>query len=161
MGVGGIMWVQVGKIEVHAVFIGEYQHNMDDKGRLTMPSKFRDELGKTFIVTKGLDKCLFIFSTEEWNKFEEKLKTLPISSKDARAFSRFFFAGAAECELDKQGRINVPANLRNYAEVTKETYVIGVSNRLEIWNKDNWENYNEDDDLSYDAIAEKMTMLGI
>ncbi|MFZ7131100.1 MAG: division/cell wall cluster transcriptional repressor MraZ [Eubacteriales bacterium] len=143
------------------MFIGEYQHNLDDKGRLTMPSKFRDNLGRIFIITKGLDKCLFVFPKEEWNKFEDKLKTLPISSKDARAFSRFFFAGAAECELDKQGRIMVPANLRNYAEIIKETYIIGVSSRLEIWDRSNWDNYNNDDDLSYDAIAEKMTMLGI
>lgn len=143
------------------MFIGEYQHNIDNKGRLTMPSKFRDGLGQTFIITKGLDKCLFVFSLEEWNKFENKLKTLPISSKDARSFTRFFFAGAAECELDKQGRIMVPANLRNYAEISKETFVIGVSSRIEIWNEDNWNSYNNDDDLSYDSIAEKMTMLGI
>ncbi|MFZ7120409.1 MAG: division/cell wall cluster transcriptional repressor MraZ [Eubacteriaceae bacterium] len=143
------------------MFIGEYQHNIDNKGRLTMPSKFRDGLGQTFIITKGLDKCLFVFSLQEWNKFENKLKTLPISSKDARSFTRFFFAGAAECELDKQGRIMVPANLRNYAEISKETFVIGVSSRIEIWNEDNWNNYNNDDDLSYDSIAEKMTMLGI
>ncbi|RBP61802.1 MraZ protein [Alkalibaculum bacchi] len=143
------------------VFIGEYQHNIDDKGRLTMPSKFREALGESFILTKGMDKCLFIFPRDEWSTFEEKLKTLPISSKDARAFTRFFFAGAAECELDKQGRIMVPSNLRNYAGVSKETYIIGVSSRLEIWSKENWEDYNEDDDLSYDAIAEKMSMLGI
>ncbi|WP_113921144.1 division/cell wall cluster transcriptional repressor MraZ [Alkalibaculum bacchi] len=143
------------------MFIGEYQHNIDDKGRLTMPSKFREALGESFILTKGMDKCLFIFPRDEWSTFEEKLKTLPISSKDARAFTRFFFAGAAECELDKQGRIMVPSNLRNYAGVSKETYIIGVSSRLEIWSKENWEDYNEDDDLSYDAIAEKMSMLGI
>lgn len=153
--------VRCGEVEVCAVFIGEYQHNIDEKGRLTMPSKFRDELGGKFVATKGLDKCLFIFPTDEWIKFEEKLKTLPISSKDARAFSRFFFAGAAECELDKQGRIMLPANLRSYAQISKETYILGVSSRIEIWNKDNWTNYNDDEDLSYDSIAEKMTMLGI
>ncbi|NTW72194.1 MAG: division/cell wall cluster transcriptional repressor MraZ [Eubacteriaceae bacterium] len=143
------------------MFIGEYQHNVDIKGRLIIPSKFREQLGDNFIVTKGLDKCLFIFPLEEWNKFEDKLKTLPISSKDARAFTRFFFAGAAECELDKQGRIMIPANLREYAQTDKETYIIGVSNRLEVWNSENWEQYNKEDDLSYDAIAEKMAMLGI
>ena len=152
------MW---GKNGVKCVFIGEYQHNADDKGRLTMPSKFREALGESFILTKGMDKCLFIFPRDEWSTFEEKLKTLPISSKDARAFTRFFFAGAAECELDKQGRIMVPSNLRHYAGISKETYIIGVSSRLEIWSKENWEDYNEDDDLSYDAIAEKMSMLGI
>ncbi len=152
------MWGENG---VKCVFIGEYQHNIDDKGRLTMPSKFREALGENFVLTKGMDKCLFIFPRDEWSTFEEKLKTLPISSKDARAFTRFFFAGAAECELDKQGRIMIPSNLRNYAGVSKETYIIGVSSRLEIWSKENWEDYNEDDDLSYDAIAEKMSMLGI
>ncbi|HCX63670.1 MAG TPA: cell division/cell wall cluster transcriptional repressor MraZ [Eubacteriaceae bacterium] len=143
------------------MFIGEYQHNIDTKGRLIIPSKFRDNLGETFIVTKGLDQCLFVFPMDEWKQFEEKLRGLPISSKDARAFSRFFFAGAAECELDKQGRIMIPANLRQYAAIQKETFIIGVSGRLEIWNKDNWSNYNDEDDLSYDAIADKMAMLGI
>ncbi|MBF7097121.1 division/cell wall cluster transcriptional repressor MraZ [Alkalibacter mobilis] len=143
------------------MFIGEYQHNIDAKGRLIIPSKFRDALGEIFIVTKGLDKCLFVFPMDEWHKFEEKLKTLPISSKDARAFSRFFFAGASECELDKQGRIMIPGNLRDYAGIEKETFIIGVSGRLEIWNKSNWNEYNEEDDLSYDAIADKMAMLGI
>ncbi|QSX08928.1 division/cell wall cluster transcriptional repressor MraZ [Alkalibacter rhizosphaerae] len=143
------------------MFIGEYQHSLDVKGRLIVPSKFRDKLGEVFIVTKGLDKCLFVFPEDEWEKFEEKLRTLPISSKDARAFSRFFFAGAAECALDKQGRIMIPNNLREYAQIDKDTYVIGVSGRLEIWSKTNWVDYNQEDDLSYDAIAEKMAMLGI
>lgn len=143
------------------MFIGEYQHGLDVKGRLIVPSKFREKLGEMFIVTKGLDKCLFVFPVDEWTSFEEKLRTLPISSKDARAFSRFFLAGAAECELDKQGRIMIPSNLREYAQIDKETYIIGVSGRLEIWSKDNWLAYNQQDDLSYDAIAEKMAMLGI
>jgi MraZ protein len=143
------------------MFIGEYQHSFDVKGRLIVPSKFRDKLGDVFIVTKGLDKCLFVFPIDEWEQFEEKLRTLPISSKDARAFSRFFFAGATECMLDKQGRIMIPNNLREYAQIDKDTYVIGVSGRLEIWSKENWTNYNQEDDLSYDAIAEKMAMLGI
>lgn len=143
------------------MFIGEYQHSIDVKGRLIIPSKFREKLGEVFIVTKGLDKCLFVFPADEWEKFEEKLKSLPISSKDARAFSRFFFAGAADCTLDKQGRIMIPNNLREYAQIDKDTYVIGVSGRLEIWSKDNWNEYNDQDDLSYDAIAEKMAMLGI
>lgn len=143
------------------MFIGEFQHSLDVKGRLIIPSKFREKLGEVFIVTKGLDKCLFVFPADEWQKFGEKLQSLPISSKDARAFSRYFFAGAAECSLDKQGRIMIPNNLRGHAEIDKDTYVIGVSGRLEIWSKVNWTDYNEGDDLSYDAIAEKMAMLGI
>lgn len=143
------------------MFIGEYQHNIDSKGRIIIPSKFREELGENFVVTKGLDGCLFIYSSEEWKNFEEKLSSLPLTSKDARAFVRFFFAGATECEFDKQGRILIPSNLRDYGNIIKEAIIIGVSNRLEIWSKERWLNYNDDDDLSYDAIAEKMSLLGI
>lgn len=160
VGDSGIIWLIVGDRGVE-MFIGEYQHNIDIKGRLIIPSKFREQLGEKFIVTKGLDKCLFVFPMDEWSKFEEKIRTLPISSKDARAFSRFFFAGAAQCELDKQGRIMIPSNLRDYAGIDKETFIIGVSARLEIWNSNTWNDYNGEDDLSYDAIAEKMAMLGI
>ncbi|WDV44186.1 division/cell wall cluster transcriptional repressor MraZ [Clostridiaceae bacterium M8S5] len=143
------------------MFIGEYSHNIDKKGRIIIPSKFRDELGETFIMTKGLDNCLFIYPQSEWDILVEKLKTLPITRKDARAFVRFFFSGACECDLDKQGRILVPANLRKHAKLEKETIVIGVSGRVEIWDKTSWDNYNDDEDLSYESIAEKMAELGI
>ncbi len=143
------------------MFIGEHQHSLDDKGRLIMPSKFRDDLGLDFVMTKGLDSCLFVYPKEEWKIIEEKLKTLPLTNKDARAFIRFFFAGASECSLDKQGRVLIPQNLREHANINKEAVVIGVSTRLEIWSKDEWENYTDDDSLSYDAIAEKMAELGI
>lgn len=143
------------------MFIGEYQHTIDNKGRMIIPSKFRGDLGEQFILTKGLDGCLFVYSLKEWKVLEDKLATLPLTSKDARAFVRFFFAGATECEFDKQGRIVIPSNLREYSQILKEAIIIGVSNRLEIWSKENWMTYNDDDHLSYDAIAEKMSLLGI
>lgn len=143
------------------MFIGEYEHSIDTKGRLIIPVKFRDELGDTFIITKGLDNCLFVYPKFEWNIFETKLKKLPLTSKDARAFVRFFFSGAIECEIDKQGRILIPSNLRNHAKLEKDTVIIGVSNRVEIWSKVEWKTYNEDENLSYENIAEKMADLGI
>ncbi|QEK11944.1 division/cell wall cluster transcriptional repressor MraZ [Crassaminicella thermophila] len=143
------------------MFIGEYFHTIDTKGRVIIPSKFREELGEKFIITKGLDNCLFVYPQEEWKNLENKLKQLPLTSRDARAFVRFFFSGATECELDKQGRITIPPNLRNHAKVDKEIVTIGVSTRVEIWSKQQWELYNETADLSYDDIAEKMVELGI
>lgn len=143
------------------MFIGEYQHTIDSKGRLIMPSKFRDNLGAEFIMTKGLDNCLFVYPKEEWNVLEEKLRTLPLTNKDARAFVRFFFSGATECILDKQGRILIPNNLREHANLVKEAVIIGVASRIEIWSKEEWDRYNNDDSLSYDSIAEKMAQLGI
>jgi MraZ protein len=143
------------------LFYGEYQHSVDAKGRVIVPSKFRDGLGEKFIVTKGLDNCLFVYSSEEWGNLETKLKALPFTDKDVRAFVRFFFAGATECEVDKQGRILLPQNLREYAGLEKDIYVIGVSTRVEIWDKTKWENYSGDDNMSAENIAEKMAMLGI
>lgn len=143
------------------MFIGEYNHTIDNKSRVIIPSKIRDSLGMRFIMTKGLDHCLFVYPQEEWNIFENKLKKLPLTQKDARAFVRFFFAGAVECEVDKQGRVLIPANLREHAKLKTDAVIIGVSNRLEIWDKDLWTAYNDDDDLSYDNIAEKMVELGI
>ena len=143
------------------MLIGEYEHSLDAKGRLIMPAKLRTDMGEKFIITKGLDGCLFAFSLVEWTNFEQKLRTLPISNKDARAFSRFFFAGAIECEIDKQGRFLLVNTLREYAEITKEVIIIGVGTRLEIWNKDKWKKYNSNENISADTIAENMTMLGI
>ena len=143
------------------MFIGEYQHTIDPKGRIIMPSKFREGLGDRFVVTKGLDECLFVYSVEEWANLEEKLKSLPLTNKDARAFIRFFFSGASECEVDKQGRILIPSNLREFAQLDKEIVVTGVSTRIEIWSKDKWESYNNDSGMDADAIAEKMSQLGI
>ncbi|MDR5658023.1 division/cell wall cluster transcriptional repressor MraZ [Serpentinicella sp. ANB-PHB4] len=143
------------------MFIGEFNHNIDSKGRISMPSRFREELGTNFIVTKGLDNCLFVYSMEEWKILENKLKTLPMTNKDARAFVRFFFSGAAECELDNQGRIRIPNNLREHALLEKESIIIGVATRIEIWSQENWEIYNNQSHLSYDDIASKMEELGI
>ncbi len=143
------------------MFYGEYQHTVDPKGRVIVPSKFREGLGEKFIVTKGLDSCLFAYSMDEWTSLENKLKTLPFTDKDVRAFIRFFFSGATECELDKQGRILIPQNLREYASLEKDIFIIGVSSRVEIWNKTNWDAYSNDDSMSADKIAEKMAMLGI
>jgi len=143
------------------MFIGEYQHTVDNKGRIIMPSKLRDDLGQNFIVTKGLDNCLFVYPMEEWKRLENKLRTLPLTNKNARAFIRFFFAGATECSLDKQGRILIPNNLREYAKIIKDVVIIGVAERIEIWAKEEWTNYNSDDNLSYEDIDEKMAELGI
>ena len=141
------------------MLIGEFEHSLDAKGRLIMPSKFREDIGDKFIVTKGLDGCLFGFSLVEWKNFEEKLRSLPISNKDARDFSRFFFAGAIECEIDKQGRFLVSSNLRNFANFKKDVVIIGMNTRIEIWAKDRWN--GEDNSISADEIASKMEMLGI
>ena len=147
------MW---GEIQM---LIGEYEHTLDAKGRISMPAKLRKDMGETFIVTKGLDGCLFAFSQAEWLNFEEKLKALPLSDKNARNFVRFFLAGATECEIDKQGRFLIPSNLRIAASLEKEAIIIGVGTRLEIWNKTIWN--EKDNEISADEIAENMTMLGI
>ncbi len=143
------------------MLIGEFEHSIDTKGRLVLPAKIKDDLGKEFIVTKGLDGCLFGYSLEEWNKFEEKLKTLPLTNKITRDFVRFFLSGAVEEETDKQGRFLLPANLREYASLTKDAVIIGVGTRIEIWDKKKWNEYNSEENLSVDKIAEKMTEIGI
>ena len=141
--------------------LGEYSHNLDAKGRVSVPAKFREDLGHTFIVTKGLDNCLFAYSKEEWKTFEEKLKNLPLTNMNARNFIRFFFSGATECEIDKQGRINIPQNLREYASLSKDVYIIGVSTRVEIWDKEKWDNYTSPENMDLDEIASQMSNLGI
>jgi len=138
------------------MFMGEYQHTIDDKGRLIMPAKFRDGLGERFVVTKGLDGCLFVYEMDEWQVLETKLRNLPFTKADARAFARFFFSGATECELDKQGRILLPTNLRDHAQLQKDVFIIGVSSRLEIWSKEVWEDYSSKTEASYEELAEKM-----
>lgn len=143
------------------MFMGEYRHTIDQKGRLIIPSKFRDDLGDKFVATKGLDRCLFVYSPDEWSNLEQRLKALPLTNKDARAFVRFFFAGAAECEIDKQGRILLPANLREYASLVKDVVLVGVLTRVEIWSKDIWDAYNEQANLDHESIAERMADLGI
>ncbi|MFA5881349.1 MAG: division/cell wall cluster transcriptional repressor MraZ [Eubacteriales bacterium] len=138
------------------MFMGEFQHTIDVKGRLIVPSKFRDSLGERFVATKGLDNCLFVYPAEEWQQLEQKLKSLPFTRADARAFVRFFFSGATECEIDKQGRILLPANLREYAKLEKDVVVLGVSNRVEIWSSGEWEKYSSKAEATYEEIAEKI-----
>jgi MraZ protein len=138
------------------MFMGEYHHSIDNKGRMIVPSKFREELGDMFIITRGLDQCLFGYPLSEWVLIEEKLKGLPLTKKDARAFTRFFFSGATESELDKQGRINIPAPLLQYAKLEKECVILGVSNRIEIWSKQIWEDYFSQSEESFAEIAENM-----
>lgn len=141
------------------MFMGEYNHTIDAKGRLIIPSKFRDTLGDEFVVTKGLDGCLFVYDNTEWSAFEEKLKSLPLTNKDARQFVRFFLAGATLAEVDKQGRILVPANLREFAGLEKEVVLVGVASRVEIWSKARWEDTASYDDV--EEIAEHMAELGL
>ena len=156
-------WRKVGgcgtlKLESGVVnmFMGEYHHNIDNKGRLIIPAKFRDALGDAFVITRGLDQCLFGYSMDEWKLIEDKLKTLPLTKKDARAFTRFFFSGATECELDKQGRVNIASPLVDYAKLEKECVILGVSNRIEIWSKQQWEDYFTASEDSFAEIAENM-----
>ncbi|MGF7185074.1 MraZ protein [Desulfitispora alkaliphila] len=136
--------------------MGEYQHSIDSKGRIIVPAKFRDGLGEKFVVTKGLDNCLFVYPMEEWKNLEQKLKSLPFTKADARAFVRFFFSGAIECEIDKQGRILISSNLRSYAKLEKDAVLLGVSNRVEIWSKAQWDTYSDTAEGSYEEIAEKL-----
>lgn len=141
------------------MFMGEYNHTVDTKGRLIIPSKFREDLGEEFVITKGLDGCLFVFPNNEWQAFEEKLKALPLTNKSARQFSRFFVAGATPCELDKQGRILLPGTLREFAGLEKDVVLAGMLNRIEIWSKSKWSENNSYEDM--DDIAEQMTDLGL
>ena len=141
------------------MFMGEYNHTIDAKGRLIVPSKFRESLGETFVVTKGLDGCLFVYGNDEWSVFEEKLKSLPLTNKEARTFVRFFLAGAAEVEVDKQGRILVPGVLREFAGLKKDVVLIGVASRIEIWDRERFDGAAVYEDM--DEIAENMARLGL
>ena len=138
------------------MFMGEYHHSIDDKGRLIIPSKFRSELGESFVITRGLENCLFVYSLVEWNKIVDKLKKLPFTKKDARNFTRFFLSGATVTELDKQGRTNIPSSLIDFASLEKECIVIGVNDRLEIWSKSKWEEFFNANSDSLSDIAENL-----
>lgn len=141
------------------MFIGEYRHSLDNKGRIIVPARFRDELNGSFIITRGLDTCLFGFTMEEWSNQGSKISPLPLTQGDARAFSRLFFSGAAECEMDKQGRVLVPSNLREYAKIDREVVVIGVSSRFEIWSQEVWDEYSSRTEESYESIAETLVSI--
>ena len=138
------------------MLIGEYRHNIDDKGRIIIPSKFREEIGMKFVVTRGLDGCLFVYSMDNWNKIVSKLQTLPFTKKDAGTFMRFFLSGATVCEFDKQGRINLTNSLILYAGIQKECTIIGVNDRLEIWDSEKLDSIMEENELNFSTIAENL-----
>ena len=142
------------------MFMGEYHHSIDEKGRIIIPSKFRCELGDKFIVTRGIENCLFAYPEKEWDKIVEKLNKLPFTKKDARNFSRFFLSGATIVEFDKQGRINLPKNLIEHADIEKVCYLIGVSNRFEIWSEANWVDFTDEAEGTFEDIAEDLIDFG-
>lgn len=143
------------------MFIGEYRHNLDSKGRIAVPIKFRQHLVGGGIVTHGLDKCLFLFTKNEWDALAKKLIALPIAQANSRALVRLMLAGAMEAELDTQGRILIPDYLRKYAGLRKEAIVAGLYNRFEIWDAETWTNYRSRTEASSEEIAEKLGELGI
>lgn len=143
------------------MFMGEYHHNLDAKGRLIVPAKFRDQLGASFVLTRGLDGCLFGFPQSEWEKLQQQLAQLPLTKKDARMFVRFLYSAATECELDRQGRINVPKTLMEYGELTKGCVLVGVANRIEVWSEERWANFADDAAANFDDISENLMDFGL
>lgn len=142
------------------MLMGEFHHNIDEKNRLVIPSKFRSELGEQFIITRGLDKCLFIYSMNEWNKLVSKLNTLPFTQKNARNFTRFFLSGAINAEFDRSGRVSITSPLIEYADINKECVIIGASDRLEIWSKESWDKFLSDNEENFSDIAENLFTTG-
>jgi MraZ protein len=163
MVTGGDKWGNSipGNLIISMAFIGEYRHNLDDKGRLAIPVKFRAELKKGAVVTRGIDNCLFVYTKEEWKKLAEKLAALPIGQADSRAFSRLMLAGAMDVEFDKQGRALVPEYLRQFAGLKKNVIVAGLYNRMEIWDQDKWQEYKSRAEIQSGEIAERMGQLGV
>ena len=143
------------------MFMGRYNHTIDPKGRLSIPSKFREVLGDEFVVSKGMDGCLFLYPENEWEAFEDKLRTLPLTNKKARDFKRFFLGSAVEGELDKQGRVLISSSLRAYASLDKEVVLAGVLDKVEIWSKDAWEARTADVEENIEDIASDMEDLGL
>lgn len=140
------------------MFMGSFYHNIDEKGRIVMPSKFRENLQDKFVVARGLEKCLYVYSMKDWNNLVSKLNTLPFTKKDARTFIRSFFSGATECEFDRQGRTCITSPLIDYANLTKECVIIGANDRIEIWDKDSWNNFLNDNEENLSNIAENLFM---
>lgn len=138
------------------MFMGEFKHSIDAKGRLIVPAKFRDQLGSNFVITRGLDGCLFGYPMDEWNVLQDKLKKLPLNKRDARSFVRFFYSAATESGFDKQGRINILKALREHAKLDKKCVIVGVSNRIEIWAEERWESFTDEAEENFDEIAENM-----
>ena len=141
------------------MFMGEYEHNIDRKGRLIMPAKFREELGEHVVVNRGLDGCLYVYTMDEWEKVYMKLSSLPSTKKDARMYQRMMLSKAAECEMDSQGRILIPSSLISLAALEKECLIIGVANHLEIWSKSRWQQLEEEQSDSFEEAAENLTEL--
>lgn len=151
----------MGERGAKAMLLGEYEHSIDTKGRIAMPAKLREALGAHFMITKGLDGCLFVYDEKEWQQLEVKLAALPMSRKTARDFTRFLFGGAFEAECDKQGRVLLPPNLRRYAGLTKDAVIVGVGNHAEIWDTAKWQQYNEESADDVNELAEQLADLGI
>jgi MraZ protein len=151
----------VSLLKTNNMFIGEYSHNLDDKGRLAIPAKFRNELKKGAVVTRGLDNCLFLYTKTEWEKLAVKLAALPIGPSNSRAFSRLMLAGAMDVETDKQGRVILPEYLRHFAGLKKEVVLAGLYSRIEIWDNEQWTNYKNQTEKESGAIAERMAELGV
>lgn len=143
------------------MFIGEYAHSIDEKGRLAIPVKFREELLHGAVVTRGLDNCLFVYTATEWQKLADKLAALPIAKANTRAFARLMLAGAMDCEVDKQGRVILPEYLRDYATLTKKVVIAGLFNRLEIWDEATWNKYKKATENDSSEIAEALGELGV
>ena len=138
------------------MLMGEYHHNIDEKNRLIIPSKFRSELGEKFVITRGLENCLFVYSLVEWENIVNNLRTLPFTKKDSRNFTRFFLSGATECELDKQGRVSITSPLVKHADLKHECVIIGANDRLEIWDSDAWEKFFNTNEENFADIAENL-----
>ena len=143
------------------MFLGESRHQLDPKGRLTVPARFRTELGSIIYATKGLDHCIFIYTMDEWKKLEEKIYSLPFTQGDVRAFTRVFFSGASELEMDKQGRVLLPASLIDHAQINKEIMIMGVGARIELWSVENWTAYEKEATHSFEAITENLVNFGL
>ncbi len=141
------------------MFIGEYEHNLDAKGRIIIPSKFRDELHSSFILTRGLDGCLTIYSLEQWNKIFERINKLPTTKKAVRQYTRVLTSNACECQLDNQGRILIPTNLTAPVGIKKECVIVGANDHIEIWDKESWENYFNEANESFEEVAENLSDL--
>lgn len=148
----GTLWKKVG----NNMLMGEYHHSIDEKNRLIIPSKFRNELGEKFVITRGLENCLFVYSLVEWENIVSKLRTLPFTKKDSRDFTRFFLSGATECVLDKSGRVGITSPLVKYAGLTKDCVIIGANDRLEIWDEGAWNNFFDSNEENFASIAENL-----
>ncbi len=162
MAKGIFKWGKVGRsgqVNIANGFVGEYLHTLDNKGRIALPIKFRETLGPNFFIARGLDKCLFVYPKEEWSQVMEKLKTMPINKKDARHFTRYFLSGTTEAEPDKQGRVVIPQNLREYASLEKDVFILGVGSRIEIWDKHAWEKTKLGLEADFSILAESVAGL--